>query len=231
MCCSRNEAESSHEQRGLRILERFDAHQIGELILEQSATVRRIVGNLDRADRAVSLDFPNDADTSRQAVEGDCLALKVQCGRLIELLDERTARDDWSAIQHRADALIKSEEGRALRSHVRREYARLVLDTDYSAADVVEVMDVWDSIDAALTEDGLVGLVKALRQYTEKTVSLIAQPERLRDPASPLTNAQDFCVKAATVFWAAVALACCFTCWWLYLPGLAGSIGRCMSAS
>jgi hypothetical protein len=206
-----------------KVLDLFATAGLREIV-EQTQEANRVmiesIRHLDKADRAAALGFGEDVVAlHRSAGERANRWCRRQFGTVIEAIDNRVGRDDWSDLVARTQHEFDAHEGRLQLEDAAAELRARLLDVDRLPLTAGRVASLIDQAFERVASEGLSGGMHLLRENLEKGVKVLSAPEMGRQEASPDQAAADICFAgvAAIVVTALIICGATYWCWCCYL--------------
>lgn len=205
-----------------KVLELFATAGLREIV-EQTQEANRVmiesIRHLDKADRAAALGFGEDVVAlHRSAGERANRWCRRQFRTVIEAIDNRVGRDDWSDLVARAQHEFDAHDGRLQLEDAAAEIRARLLDVDRLSVTAGRIASLIDQGFERVASEGLSGGVQLLRENLENGVKALSAPEMGRQEASPDQVAYDICATGVTAI-CIIALVICgaaYFCWCCY---------------
>jgi hypothetical protein len=192
-------------------------------IVEQTQEANRVmiesIRHLDKADRAAAFGLGEDVVAlHRSAGERANRWCRRQFATVIEAIDDRVGRDDWSDLVARAQHEFDAHEGRQQLEDAAAELRARLLDVDRLPVTAGRLASVIDQAFERVASEGLSGGMQLLRENLENGVKVLSAPEMGRQEASPDQAAYYVCISGVCAI-TVIALVICFAayfCWCCY---------------
>jgi hypothetical protein len=220
-----------------KVLDMFATAGLREIV-ERTQEANRVmiesIRHLDKADRAAALGFGEDVVAlHRSAGERANRWCRRQFGTVIEAIDNRVGRDDWSDLVARAQHEFDAHEGRLQLEDAAAELRARLLDLDRLPVTAGRLASIIDQAFERVASEGLSGGMQLLRENLEEGVKVLSAPEMGRQEASPDDAAYVICCAGVTAICVIATALCmgiyfCWCCyWWVILLACLAAIGSC----
>jgi hypothetical protein len=236
-CATRDGAIRDVARAEAKVLDLLTTAGLREIV-EQTQEANRVmiesIRHLDKADRAAALGFGEDVVAlHRSAGERANRWCRRQFGTVIEAIDNRVGRDDWSDLVARAQHEFDAHEGRQQLEDAAAEIRARLLDVDRLPLTAGRVASLIDQAFERVASEGLPGGMQLLRENLENGVKVLSAPEMGRQESSPDQAAYDICVVGVLAICVIAMVIClaayfCWCCygWAIALAGFA-ALGSC----
>jgi hypothetical protein len=206
-----------------KVLDLFATAGLREIV-EQTQEANRVmiesIRHLDKADRAAALGFGEDVVAlHRSAGERANRWCRQQFETVIEAIDNRVGRDDWSDLVARTQHEFDAHEGRLQLEDAAAELRARLLDVDrLPPLTAGRAASLIDQAVERVASEGLSGGMHLLRENLENGVKVLSAPEMGRQEASPDQVAVDICLAGVAAICIAALIICgaAYFCWCCY---------------
>jgi hypothetical protein len=198
-------------------------------IVQQAQDANRLMADsirhLEKADRAAAFGYGADVVTLyRSAGERTNRRCRRQFSAIVEAIDDRVSRDDWSELVANIRREYEAHEGPQQLEDARSDFRAGLLDMETLPSTLAgQVVDATDQALNRVAADGLDGGVQLLRENLENAVEVLSAPEMGRQPASPGLAAFLVCFLGTLAICAIATYLCLGVpfCWCCYYPFIA----------
>ena len=220
--CATRDVTAREVEAKAKVLEVFATVGLREIV-EQTQEANRVmiesIRHLDKADRAAALGFGEDVVAlHRSAGERANRWCRRQFGTIIEAIDNRVGRDDWSDLVARARHEFDAHDGRVQLEDAAAEIRAGLLDVDRLPVTAGRVASILDQAFERVASEGLSGGMQLLRENLQRGVEALSAPEMGRQEASPDQVAYDICVLGVIAICVIAFVIClaAYFCWCCY---------------
>jgi hypothetical protein len=224
MTCSCGTRDRDAEAKVGDLLATAGLREMFEQTQDANRVMTESIRHLEKADRAAALGYGEDVVAlHRSAGERENRRCRRQFSAIIEAIDDRVSRNDWSDFVAKARHEYETHEGPQQLEDARADCRAALLDMDgFPSRDASQAVVEMDQAFDRVATDGLSGGVQLLRESLAKGVEALSAAEMGRQPASPGPVAFWVCRNTA-LLWFLIGMAICAgipLCWCCYLPGL-----------
>jgi hypothetical protein len=220
MTCSCGTNERDAEARVADLFATAGLREIVQQTRDANQVMTESIRQLEKADRAAALGYGEDVVAlHRSAGERANRRCRRQFRAVIEAIDDRVSRDDWSDFVAKTQHEYETHEGPQQLEDGRADCRAVLLDMDgLPARDASQTVVMLDRAFDRVVADGLSGGVQLLRENLENGVEVLSAPEMGRQPGSPGPVAFAICMAGAIAIVIIAVILCagslfCWCCW------------------
>jgi hypothetical protein len=222
MTCSCGTRDRDAEAKVTDLLATAGLREMFEQTQDANRVMTESIRHLEKADRAAALGYGEDVVALHSSAgERTNRRCRRQFRAVIEAIDDRVRRDDWSELVAKARHEYETHEGPQQLEDARADCRAGLLDMDsLPSRDASQTVVMMDQAFDRVATDGLSGGMQLLRKNLENGVEVLSAPEMGRQPASPGPVAFYVCRNGALLICIIAIYLCTVApfCWCCFLP-------------